>query len=107
MAEAKDTTAPEGATFNAADLSSFAGQSKSLSDTFQEFHEIDQSDKDKYFLICIHCKCKVMRLNVGTLTEKEVRGHIMFGLKIISTNDKCPCRKHTLARRVGLCRISR
>ena len=28
-------------------------------------------NRDKYFLICIHCKCKVMRASVGTLIEKE------------------------------------
>lgn len=73
MAESKDTTtASEGASLTAADLSSLTGQSKSLSDSFLEFHEIDQSDKDKYFLICMHCKCKVVRLKFGTFSEKEV-----------------------------------
>lgn len=72
MAESNDASAPEGAPLSVLDASSLSGQSKSSSESFQEFDEIDLSNKDKYFLICIHCKCKVMRASVGTLIQKEV-----------------------------------
>ena len=52
------------------------GQSKSKSENFQEFGELDPetvgSDKNKVFIVCRSCKCKVLKPGYGTLVEKEV-----------------------------------
>ncbi len=41
-----------------------------------------QDGKNKLFLICDHCKCKVMRPGYGRLTEKEVRADVVSMTKI-------------------------
>ena len=52
-----------------------AGQSKSSSDVFLEFSQLQNPGEDKNvtFLVCRHCQCKVMRPDRGRLVEKEVR----------------------------------
>lgn len=58
-----------------------ARQSKSSSESFVEFSELEKPEegKNQKFLICVHCQCKVMKPGYGKLVEKEVRGHCMCG----------------------------
>ena len=50
-------------------------QSKSSSDMFLEFSELEnmREDKNSKCLVCRHCKCKVLKPGYGTLLEREVR----------------------------------
>ena len=52
------------------------GQSKSGSSNFIKFQELEGagSDKNKLFLICLHCNCKIMAPGYATLVKKEVTG---------------------------------
>lgn len=49
-------------------------QSKSSSEIFLEFSELENSrgDKNSKCLVCRHCKCKVLKPGYGTLLEREV-----------------------------------
>ena len=50
------------------------GQSKSESSQFIQFKELEEpeSNKNKLFLVCLHCNCKIMAPGFGTLVKKEV-----------------------------------
>lgn len=52
-----------------------ARQSKSSSEAFIEFSELEKPEegKNQMFLICVHCQCKVMKPGYGRLVDKEVR----------------------------------
>ena len=67
----------KGFQISAATAALLTGQSKSNADTFLEFKDIENPEegKNRLFIICDHCKCKVMRPGYGTLTEKEVSTH--------------------------------
>ena len=49
-------------------------QSKSGSEDLLDFGQLENASdgKNKLFLVCEHCKCKVMRPGYGTLVEKQV-----------------------------------
>lgn len=49
-------------------------QSKSSSEMFLEFSELENvtEDKNSKCLVCRHCKCKVLKPGYGTLLEREV-----------------------------------
>ena len=49
-------------------------QSKSSSETFLEFRELEGAGegKNRKCLVCRHCHCKVLKPGYGTLTEREV-----------------------------------
>ena len=53
------------------------GQSKSKSESFLEFGELDTetlgAEKNTVFLICRSCQCKVLKPGYGKLVEREVR----------------------------------
>ena len=53
-----------------------AGQSKSKDCVFMKFSEIEEPSsedgKNKLYLICQICKCKVLKPGFGTLVEREV-----------------------------------
>ena len=53
------------------------GQSKSKSESFQEFGDLDPetvgaADKNGVFLVCRSCRCKVLKPGYGKLVDKEV-----------------------------------
>ena len=52
-----------------------AVQSKSKAEELVEFKEVENPGEgtNKLFLVCDHCKCKVMRPGYARLVEKEVR----------------------------------
>ena len=53
------------------------GQSKSKSESFREFGELDAetvgAEKNAVFLVCRSCRCKVLKPGYGTLVEREVK----------------------------------
>ena len=59
-----------------------AQQSKSLSESFVEFSELEKPEdgKNQKILICVHCRCKVMKPGYGRLVEKEVRMTVCVGI---------------------------
>ena len=50
------------------------GQSKSGSSNFVRFKDLDDvgSEKNKLYLVCLHCNCKIMAPGYATLVSKEV-----------------------------------
>lgn len=52
------------------------GQSKSKSDSFREFDELDEETRGKeentLYMVCRYCQCKIMRPGKGILVEREV-----------------------------------
>ena len=78
MAEGKEESTPESrqdsVPISGITAQLLMGQSKSNSEEFIEFSQLDEPEKDKnkMFLICKRCKCKVMRPGNGALVEKEV-----------------------------------
>ncbi len=52
------------------------GQSKSSAEEFLLFKDLPEpvhvEGTNKLMLVCLNCKCKVMRPGQGSLTEKEV-----------------------------------
>ena len=51
------------------------GQSKSGSSNFVQFKDLDdaESEKNKLYLVCLHCNCRIMAPGYATLVKKEVR----------------------------------
>ena len=51
------------------------GQSKSGSSNFVQFKDLEEvgSEKNKLYLVCLHCNCKIMGPGYATLVKKEVR----------------------------------
>lgn len=51
------------------------GQSKCSAEVFMLFDDLPKpvEGTNKLMLVCLNCKCKVMRPGYGSLTEKEVR----------------------------------
>ena len=51
------------------------GQSKSESSNFVQFKDLEEveSGKNKLYLICLHCNCKIMAPGYATLVKKQVR----------------------------------
>ena len=52
-----------------------SGQSKSTSESFQEFSELEGTGEGKNakFLLCQFCHCKVLKPGYSALVEREVR----------------------------------
>ncbi len=50
------------------------GQSKSEADEFINFSEVEhpREGKNKLFLVCEHCKCRVISPGYAAVVEKEV-----------------------------------
>lgn len=50
------------------------GQSKSTGEEFLDFPDLEnpREGKNKFVLVCQHCKCRVLRPGYGTLVDKEV-----------------------------------
>ena len=50
------------------------GQSKSGSSNFVQFKDLEDvgSEKNKLYLVCLHCNCKIMAPGYATLVAKEV-----------------------------------
>ena len=52
------------------------GQSKSKSENFVEFGDLDPEtvgeEKNNVFLVCRSCRCKILKPGYGKLVEKEV-----------------------------------
>ena len=50
------------------------GQSKSGSSNFVRFKELEEvgSGKNKLYLVCLRCNCKIMAPGYATLVKKEV-----------------------------------
>lgn len=51
------------------------GQSKSESSNFVQFKDLEEveSGKNKLYLVCLHCNCKIMAPGYATLVKKQVR----------------------------------
>ena len=51
------------------------GQSKSGSSQFLRFNDLGEvgAEKNKLYLVCLHCNCKIMAPGYATLVHKEVR----------------------------------
>ncbi len=51
------------------------GQSKSESSKFVQFKDLEDvgSEKNKLYLVCLHCNCKIMAPGYATLVKKQVR----------------------------------
>ena len=51
------------------------GQSKSESSNFVQFKDLEEveSGKNKFYLVCLHCNCKIMAPGYATLVKKQVR----------------------------------
>ena len=76
MAEGSDNSkAPETNEATPNSDTASAHQSKSSSESFLEFSELEGmgEGKNAVFLVCRYCRCKVLRPGYGTLIEREVR----------------------------------
>ena len=53
-----------------------SGQSKSKESAFMKFSELEEPSsgegKNKLHLVCLMCRCRVLRPGFGTLVEREV-----------------------------------
>ena len=88
MAEAQDTTqlsegdsgtgaGAGGRYISLAQLQqALAGQSKSGAKVFVQFSDLENPEegKNRAYIICAHCQCKVLKPGFGKLVEKEVGG---------------------------------
>ena len=75
MAEGKDIPASSGAAGGITLTNELIfGQSKSGSSNFLKFKELEGAgaEKNKLFLVCLHCNCKIMAPGFATLVKKEV-----------------------------------
>ncbi len=62
-----------------------SGQSKSKDSVFMKFSELaepscDGEGKNKLHLVCLMCKCRVLRPGFGSLVEREVRWSVTCSL---------------------------
>lgn len=69
-----EATSPGAQPLDGLSLDMISGQSKSESEEFVQFAEVEnpKEGKNRLLLVCKHCKCKVMGGGYGTLVENEV-----------------------------------
>ena len=79
MAEGEGSAAEAGATggpsMDEITAGLIAGQSKSTGEEFLKFSQLESpgEGKNKLVMVCLHCRCKVIRPGYATLVDKEVR----------------------------------
>lgn len=69
-----DQTGENGPPMDAITAGLMSGQSKSTSEEFLQFSDLEnpREGKNKLMLVCLHCKCKVIKPGYATLVDKEV-----------------------------------
>ena len=69
-----DKTAGDGPSMDEITAGLISGQSKSMGEEFVQFSDLEnpREGKNRMVLVCLHCRCKVIKPGYATLVDKEV-----------------------------------